>query len=167
MQKKTIVTVLLFITLILTACNNEDKTQAEESREILTKSSEGVETSSNLSEDIELIDNSVKISNVYTDLEVKHGWSIVPKNVREMTITVEAENVDLVLFWIAPTGTGTRLERELIGYDLDGSDGWSINWKFGNRIFHDHISVQVLGYDNSTQASETINIHSDEETDGK
>ena len=84
-----------------------------------------------------------------------------------MTITVEAENVDVVLFWIAPTGTGTGLERELIGYDLDGSDGWSIHWKFGNRTFHDHITVQVLGSDYASQASETFNVHTLEETEGQ
>ena len=162
MQKKTIVMVLLLITLILAACNNEDKTQSEENMEIKTKPSEGFETSSNLSEDSKMIDNSVKISKVYTDLEVENGWSIVPENVREMTITVEAENVDSVLFWIAPTGTGTGLERELIGYDLDGRDGWSITWQFGERTFHDHITVQALGSDYSTQTSETLNIHSNE-----
>lgn len=157
MQKKTIVLVLLLITLILAACNNEDKTQSEGSMEIKTKPFE----------DSKVIDNSVIITNVYTDLEIENGWSIVPKNAREMTITVEAENVDLVLFWIAPTGTGTGLERELIGYDLDESDGWSINWQFGERTFHNHITVQALGIDYSTQASETFNIHSNEETDGE
>ena len=165
MQKKIIVMVLFLFTLLLTACNNEDKKQSEEYMEI--KPSEDVKISSNLSEDNKVIDNSVKISKVYTDLEVENNWHIVPKNVREMTITIEAENVDIVLFWIAPTGTGTGLERELIGYDLDGNDGWSINWQFGDRIFHDHISVRVLGSDYSTQTSKTFNIHSIEETDGE
>lgn len=157
MQKKAIVMVLSLITLVLAACNNEDKIQSEGN----------LEMASNPSEDSEVIDNSVKISRVYTDLEVENGWSIVPNGVHQMTISVEAKNVDLVLFWISPTGTGTRLERELIGYDLDGSDGWSINWEFGDRIFHDHISVQVLGSDFSTQANETLNIHSLDETDGE
>ena len=157
MQKRAIVMVFLVVTLILTACNNEEKAQPLEN----------VEAASIQSEDSEVIDNSVKISKVYTDLGVENGWSIVPKGVHEMTISVEAENVDLVLFWIAPTGTETRFERELIGYDLDGNDGWSINWKFGERIFHNHISVQALGSDFSTQANETLNIHSLDETDGE
>ncbi|MNH46099.1 hypothetical protein D3C79_1087500 [compost metagenome] len=73
---------------------------------------------------------------------------------------MEAENTDIVLFWIAPTGTETGKERTLIGYDVDGSDGWSYTWEFGDRTFHDHIQVHALGIDGSTQASDTINIHS-------
>lgn len=79
---------------------------------------------------------------------------------------MEAENVDTILFWIAETGTGTWGERQLIGYDIDGSDGWSITWEFGDRKFHDHILVQALGSDFATQTSETINVHSVDETDG-
>ena len=56
------------------------------------------------------MDYSVKISNVSTDLAQENGWSIVSDGVTEMTITVEAENVDVVLLWMAPTGTGTGLE---------------------------------------------------------
>lgn len=167
MKNKLIILVLLLITLILAACDDKDKAKAEDGVEIETKPSESVEKISNPSEDNEVMDTSVIISKVYTDLELENGWSVVPTGVTEMTITVEAENVDLVLFWIAPTGTGTGLERELIGYDLDGSDGWSFNWKFGNRIFHDHITVQVLGSDYASQASETLNIHTLEETDGE
>ncbi|MHA2855064.1 hypothetical protein ACXZ7E_13800 [Paenibacillus lautus] len=80
-----------------------------------------------------------------------------------MTIHVEAENIESVLFWVAPTGTETWEERELIGYDIDGSDGWSLSWEFGNRQFHDHIAVQALGMDGRTQANESINVHTLEE----
>ena len=158
MKNKSIIFALLLMTLLLAACDDKDQTKAGESVEIETKLSEGVETLSNPSEENKDMDYSAKISNVYTDLAQENGWSIVSGGVTEMTITVEAENVDVVLFWIAPTGTGTGLERELIGYDLDGSDGWSINWKFGNRTFHDHITVQVLGSDYASQASETFNV---------
>jgi len=158
MKNKSVILALLFMLLMLAACDAKDQTKAGESVEIETKLSEGVETLSNPSEENKDMDYSAKISNVYTDLAQENGWSIVSGGVTEMTITVEAENVDVVLFWIAPTGTGTGLERELIGYDLDGSDGWSINWKFGNRTFHDHITVQVLGSDYASQASETFNL---------
>lgn len=106
-----------------------------------------------------------KILEVRTDLKEKFGWHIVPRDVHSMTISVEAENVDTVLFWIAPTGTETWRERELIGYDIDGSDGWSITWDFGDRIFHDHISIQALGIDSSTFTDTTINVHSEDESD--
>lgn len=159
--------IILTVAVVLASCNNEDKIQSEGSVDIKPMPSKIVESAPNTSESSEANDNTVKISKVHTNLEMENGWSIVPKGVHEMTITVEAENVDLVLFWIAPTGTETRLERELIGYDLDGSDGWSINWEFGNRIFHDHIGVQALGSDYATQANETLNIHSLEESNGQ
>jgi len=73
---------------------------------------------------------------------------------------VEAENVETLLFWIFEIGTGTWEERTLIGYDIDGSDGWAIKWEFGERIFHDHIVIQALGIDAATQAKESINVHS-------
>lgn len=107
-----------------------------------------------------------KILEVRTDFEEKHGWVIVPKDAHSMTISVEAEHVDTMLFWIAPTGTETWRERELIGYDIDGSDGWSITWDFGDRIFHDHISIQALGSDSSTLTATSINVHSEDETMG-
>ena len=163
MKSKILILALLLISLMLAACKEEDDLKSEGRVEQEAKPSESVETISNLPEEVEEIDNSVKISNVQTDLVVENGWSIVPSGVSEMTITVEADNVDLVLFWIAPTGTGTGLERALIGYDLDGSDGWSINWKFGDRTFHDHLTVQALGLDGATQASETFNVHSMDE----
>ncbi|MNN46327.1 hypothetical protein D3C81_1607060 [compost metagenome] len=52
-------------------------------------------------------------------------------------------------------------ERELIGYDKDGSDGWSVTWNFGNRSFHDRIVVQALGSDGATQDKEIISITSE------
>ena len=58
-----------------------------------------------------------------------------------------------------------KLNMCTITADLDGSDGWSIDWQFGERTFHDHITVQALGSDYSMQTSETLNIHSNEETE--
>lgn len=104
-----------------------------------------------------------RIQEVSTDLEMKNGWFIVPKGVRTMTIFAEVENVETVLFWITQTGTATWGERTLIGIDIDGSDGWSFEWEFDDRIFHDHITVQALGSDSATQAQETVNVHSVDE----
>lgn len=52
-------------------------------------------------------------------------------------------------------------ERELIGYDKDGSDGWSLTWNFGSRTFHDRIAIQTLGSDGTTQDNETIKVISE------
>lgn len=133
--------VTLTLMLILSSCSNNDISLSEETAEYQTN-------------------RSAKILNVRTNLAKEDNWWIVSENMTDMTITVDAENTDTVLFWIAPTGTETGKERTLIGYDVDGSDGWSYTWEFGERIFHDHIQVQALGMDGSTQASETINVHS-------
>lgn len=133
--------VTLTLMLILSSCSNNEISLSEETAEYQTN-------------------RSAKILNVRTNLAKEDNWWIVSENMTDMTITVDAENTDTVLFWIAPTGTETGKERTLIGYDVDGSDGWSYTWEFGERIFHDHIQVQALGMDGSTQASETINVHS-------
>jgi len=111
----------------------------------------------------EQVDFQARILKVSTDLSYENNWWVVPQDIDTLTINVEADNVDTVLFWIAPTGTETGKERELIGYDIDGSDGWSLTWKFGDRHFHDHIGVQALGTDWLTQANEIINVHTLEE----
>lgn len=109
---------------------------------------------------IETRDHKAQILKVDTDLEKEHIWHFVPEGVETMAISVEAENVEAILFWISPTGTETWGERTLIGYDLDGSDGWSITWEFGDRIFLDRITIQALGSDGDSQAKETINLRS-------
>ncbi|WP_456287925.1 hypothetical protein M1D70_21670 [Paenibacillus sp. AK002] len=108
-------------------------------------------------------DLQAKILKVSTDLPYDSNWWVVSRDTNTMTIHVEAENIESVLFWVAPTGTETWEERELIGYDIDGSDGWSLSWEFGNRKFHDHIAVQALGMDGRTLANESINVHTLEE----
>ncbi|WP_243711845.1 hypothetical protein [Paenibacillus sp. BK033] len=99
------------------------------------------------------------IGNVSTNMPSGGGiWSFIPSGVTKMTIFVEAENTETVLFWLVPTGTQTWGYRELIGYDKNGSDGWSLTWEFGNRRLHDHIHVQALGSDHSSQANDIINV---------
>ncbi|MEK4339110.1 hypothetical protein [Brevibacillus sp. FSL L8-0710] len=99
------------------------------------------------------------ITSISTDLPKEGNWWRVPKGVKQLTIQVEAKNAETVLFWIIPTGTQTWGERELIGYDKNGSDGWSLTWRFGDRKFHDHIQVQAIG--DETVANEIINVTSE------
>ncbi|SFK83530.1 hypothetical protein SAMN03159341_101807 [Paenibacillus sp. 1_12] len=147
MRNLTIGTYLLLIMLILSACTHVEAPQTQK----------GTAASSNK---LEQVDTRAQLLKVYTDLTEESGWSVAPKGVGTMTIYAEAENTETVLFWLVPTGTETWSERILIGYDKDGSDGWSLVWEFGNRSLHDHIYVQALGSDSSTQAAETINVHS-------
>ncbi|WAA08975.1 hypothetical protein [Fervidibacillus albus] len=166
MQKHVKVMFFLVVFLILSACNNVDRYQPEGKNASTSQTENQPEKMVNASTNpTENKDYKAKIKKVDTDLEEKDGWYIVPNGVNTMTISVEVENVDTILFWIAETGTGTWDERQLIGYDIDGSDGWSITWEFGDRIFHDHIAIQALGSDGSTQVIETINVHSVDEND--
>lgn len=141
---------LLLLMLLLVACSSTEEPVP----------SEVIATADAQKEQVDL---QAKILKVSTDLSHEANWWVVPRDIDTMTINVEAENVDSVLFWIVPTGTETGKERELIGYDIDGSDGWSLTWKFGDRQFHDYIGVQALGMDSHTQANETINVHTKEE----
>src|SRR6185312_6529492 len=109
MRNKATLLCLLMVLLILSSCSNDETPQQE-----------GISEQQN--------DTRAKILNVSTDLTKESNWWIVPEGVTNITINVEAENTDIVLFWIAPTGTETGKERTLIGYDVDGSDGWSYTW---------------------------------------
>ncbi|MBA2875098.1 hypothetical protein HNR31_001871 [Anoxybacillus caldiproteolyticus] len=51
-----------------------------------------------------------------------------------------------MLFWLIPTGTQTRKEKELIGYDQDGNDGWCLTIDLSNRWLHPHLHM-VIGDD--------------------
>lgn len=94
MRMNKIGMVFLMVILILTACNVVGK----------DRSKENVDNSSVYSENR---DDKAKIQKVNTDLEVEHGWHIVPEGIKKITISMEAENVETILFWIAPTGTET------------------------------------------------------------
>lgn len=61
-----------------------------------------------------------------------------------MTIHAEAQNTETVLFWLVPTGTATWSERELIGYDKDGNDGWSVTWALRRTIVGEFAIWQLL-----------------------
>ncbi|CAM3477523.1 hypothetical protein [Marinicrinis lubricantis] len=108
-----------------------------------------------------LPDIKAHLSKVYTDLTENAGWYVVTPDKRTFTIFAEAEQTETVLVWIVPTGTETWGERELVGYDIDGSDGWSFTWEFGDRTFHDRIYVQALGSDGMTQDTEVIKVTSE------
>lgn len=141
MRNKATLLCLIMVMIILSSCSNGETPQQE-----------GISEQQN--------DTRANILNVSTNLTKESNWWVVPKGATTMTINVEAENTDIVLFWISPTGTETGKERTLIGYDVDGSDGWSYTWDFGDMTFHDHIQVHALGIDGYTQASDTINVHS-------
>jgi hypothetical protein len=84
----------------------------------------------------------------------------VPKGPGELIISVQAENTNKVEFLKIPTGTATYDERVLIGEDTDGKDGWSITWKYGDEILHDHIEIQAYGLGGKSVTS--FNIYTEQ-----
>ncbi|MGH1145387.1 hypothetical protein [Bacillus pseudomycoides] len=83
----------------------------------------------------------------------------VPKDTKTITIYVEADNTETVLFWLVPTGTATWKERKLIGYDVNSTDGWSLTWNVEGIDLYDHIQVQALSH--TEISSDLINVTSE------
>lgn len=143
---------IAFIMILTSACSKSEEP------EMVTEQITSDKTS-------ELPNTEVKIDKVYTDAKQEDGWWVVAPDAETLTIYVEAQHVDIVLFWSVPTGTEVGKERELVGYDLDGDDGWSLEWNIKGQTFHNHISVQALGMDGRSLASETFNLHTWSEYD--
>ncbi|WP_068782446.1 hypothetical protein [Paenibacillus sp. GM2] len=133
------ISICFLVVVLLTACNNR-----------LTESVRPQNTN-----------GKAEILEVTTDLTKNAGWWVVPEDATTMTIHVKAKNIETVLFWIAPAGTETWGERELIGYDIEEDNGWSLTWNFGSRAFHDRIYIQALGSDGTTQDNETMGVTSE------
>ena len=91
------------------------------------------------------------IKEAYTNITEKNNWVTVPKGTKEITIYVEAENTETVLFWLIPTGTQTWWERRLIGYDINKEmeksfhkpQRFSFTWKIDEPF--DHLVVELIG----------------------
>lgn len=133
MRKLHLVGFFLIMSLILSACSYSAEPQEPQAQ-----------------------DKRAQIVEVTVDLPHNEGWWFVRDGMKSMTLQVKALNTETVLFWVVPTGTETWGERQLLGYDLDGSDGWSFTWNFGSRSMHDRIVVQALGSDHTSQAQEMV-----------
>lgn len=105
----------------------------------------------------EYVQPSPQIEKLYTSIPITENWLKVPKETKEITIYVEAQNTETVLFWLIPTGTGQWVERQLIGYDIkdDGDNKFSLTWQI-ERPLLDHLEVQALGENKIT--NEILNI---------
>ncbi|MBC6971592.1 hypothetical protein H9I32_03850 [Bacillus sp. Xin] len=102
-----------------------------------------------------------EIIKTYTNIDEINNWVTIRKEKKEIPIYVKARHTETVLFWLVPTGTATWKERQLIGYDIDGTDGWSLKWNISEQILHHHIIVQVLGI--TPISSDSINVHKEYE----
>ncbi|MED4654571.1 hypothetical protein [Bacillus pseudomycoides] len=100
-----------------------------------------------------------QIIKTYTNIPEINNWVSVPLGTEEVTIYVKAKNTETMLFWLVPTGTATWKERKLLGYDTNGTDGWSLKWNIKGKVLHNHIHVQALGY--TSISNDLINISSE------
>jgi hypothetical protein len=108
------------------------------------------------------------IKSAYTSIPETNNWVTVPKGTEEITIYVEAENTETVLFWLIPTGTQTWWERSLIGYAINtekertfnSPQTFSLTWKIDKPFLLDHIEVQLIGMNEITGGG-SINITMD------
>ncbi|WP_459500062.1 hypothetical protein [Bacillus sp. C1] len=99
------------------------------------------------------------IIKTYTNMPEVNNWILIPKEATEIMVYVKAENTETMLFWLVPTGTATWKERELIGYDSNGADGWSLKWNVSGKMLHYHICVQALGV--TSISSDSIHVHTE------
>lgn len=60
-------------------------------------------------------------------------------------VRVEATDAQEVRFLLVPSGTGGRPYAKLLGVDTQGSDGWSLAWRYPNQATHGHLLIQVNG----------------------
>jgi hypothetical protein len=105
------------------------------------------------------------IRSVYTDIPKKDNWVTIPKGTNEITIYVEAQNTETVLFWLIPAGTQTWWERRLIGYDINEdkknkfneTQKYSFTWKIDKPFLHDHLVVELVGM-SEIRSGGSINI---------
>lgn len=98
------------------------------------------------------------IKSIKTTYPTEGTWVKIPKGTKIVTMQVEAENTETVLFWIIPTGTQTWTERKLIGFDLKGNEydtNFSLTWNINKPYSHDHLYIQALG---DGIANELINL---------
>lgn len=108
------------------------------------------------------------IKSAYTNIPEKNNQVTVPKGTEEVTIYVEAENTETVLFWLIPTGTQTWWERSLIGYAINtekertfnSPQTFSLTWKIDKPFLHDHIDIELIGMNEITRGG-SINITMD------
>ncbi len=108
------------------------------------------------------------ITSAFTNIPVKDNWVTVPEGTKEITIFVEAQNTETVLFWLIPTGTETWWERKLIGYDInedkskkfDETQKYSLTWKIDEPFLHHHLVVEVVGMNRVTSGG-SININTE------
>lgn len=105
------------------------------------------------------------IKSLYTNIPEMNNWVTVPKGTEEITIYVEAENTETVLFWLIPNGTHTWWERTLIGYAINtekertfnSPQTFSFTWKIDKPLLYDHIEAQLIGMNQITSGG-SINI---------
>lgn len=94
------------------------------------------------------VHHAPKIISIDTDYPKDGIWVRIPNRTKLITVKVQADNTETVLFWIIPTGTQTWNQRKLIGYDTkenDKDNEFSLSWKIDKPSLLNHLHIQALG----------------------
>lgn len=101
-----------------------------------------------------------EIKSINTDYPKEGIWVQIPRGTKKITVHVEAENTETILFWLMPTGTQTWTERTLIGYDTRKSqtdNNFSLTWTINKPTLYDHLVIQAIGDEKVEQ--DLINLY--------
>lgn len=101
-----------------------------------------------ITQEVPTISSNPKINSIYTNYPKDGTWIQIPKGTNKLTVHVEAENTETILFWLIPTGTQTWIERELIGYDIQENQDdneFSLTWIIDKPYLYNHLYIQAIG----------------------
>jgi hypothetical protein len=87
------------------------------------------------------------------------GFLVLPAGAGTLTVRVRAVNTRKVRFYLTPTGTGMFDQRQLIGQDTNGRDGWSLAWRYPDEALLAHLSVAAVGANGTVSPWVTLGLH--------
>jgi hypothetical protein len=71
------------------------------------------------------------------------GFLRLPAGAGKLLFQVRAVNTQRVRFLLSPTGTDTA--ARLLGEDTNGSDGWTLAWRYPDQALTAHLTVKAIG----------------------
>jgi hypothetical protein len=87
------------------------------------------------------------------------GFLVLPAGAGTLTVRVRAVNTQRVRFYLTPTGTGMFDQRQLIGQDTNGRDGWTLAWRYQDEPMLAHLSVTAVGANGTSSPWVTLGLH--------
>ena len=76
-------------------------------------------------------------------LPTEGGFLRLPAGAGKVLFRVQAVNTQRVRFLLSPTGTDTS--ARLLGEDTNGSDGWTLAWRYPDEALAAHLTIKAIG----------------------